>query len=56
MKQRATEALLAVLDGDENRCRELLSTLPPGELHELRCAASLLRNLTLAVHRQSKGK
>jgi hypothetical protein len=44
-----TQALLAVLEGDEQRCEQLLSAMFPHELNELRDAVSRLRSLTVSA-------
>ncbi len=48
-----TEALAAVLEGDENHCQVLLSTMNPNELHELWYAVSRLRSFTVGAYRQA---
>lgn len=49
-----TEALLAVLDGDETTCRRLLSSLFPHELDELRAALGQMRSITSETYRNSR--
>jgi hypothetical protein len=49
-----TQAFLAVLDGDETACRELLSSLFPHELDELRAALSHMRSITSETYRNPR--
>jgi hypothetical protein len=51
-----TEALLAVLEGDDFRCQELLSEMLPNELNELQYAVGRLRSLTVSAYQQSRGQ
>jgi hypothetical protein len=48
------EAFLAVLDGDETACRQLLSGLFPHELDELRAALGQMRSITSETYRDSR--
>ena len=54
MRYTETEALVAVLGGDEDQCQRLLSQMLPHELHELMTAAGVLRSLALDVYRQGR--
>jgi hypothetical protein len=54
--RRETEALLAVLDGDESQCRALLAAMPSQELHQLRGVLGQLREMTSEAYHTSRRK
>lgn len=49
-----TEALLAVLEGDEEHCVKLLGDMLPSELRNLQLAASRLRSLAADAYVASR--